>query len=86
MVQLQTGDNQLAECLIELGLPLAALEQGNIAYNADNGLGNPCAGFQTVMYHIRMASKSQEEQSPLVPTAHLQLPCSVVCLCRRAQA
>lgn len=33
MVQLQSNDNQLAECLTELDLPLAALEQGNIACN-----------------------------------------------------
>jgi len=40
MAQFQNGDNQLAECLIELGFPfrpipsnLAALEQCNIAYS-----------------------------------------------------
>ncbi|KAL0028910.1 hypothetical protein WJX77_004975 [Trebouxia sp. C0004] len=30
---------------------------------ADNGVGNPCAAFQTAKYYIRMASRPQVEQA-----------------------
>ena len=70
MVQLHIGDNQLAECLIELGLPLAARKQGKIAYTVTlrpRCLAVPCSHHTHTHYKMLL---------PIIFTILLALQCA----------